>query len=1207
MEGETLFFQWEYSTKPEEEAEVEQLQVEEQTKSRESSEESTQSIPQTPLEVVLPALPSPSLSRSTSVTHHRSSTGMTTTGLDLSFPQRYQSRFGPSASIDSQIPPPSPTSRLASDRTMNTGGLDSDVGLEEEIYKTRQARLQRTSLRSQTSPPTSITSRDNASARENIMALAANAPARPSPEGSAPSLASFMGGGARPPRLHRVGTGPTEQERDETEKLEKEMAARKARFPKSGGEEEPKAGVSLADLMGGRVGGATSQAPVAKRWTPSSPTKASSAPPSLPVQTDTNPSRPSPISRTTSDRSNVSLTASEPPLTSTSPRPQSLAAMLGSRAAGPRLNQPLAQAPVEEGPPHARPQSSSSGAGVAMPGMVATGLVRKRKESLTSMGMDTTPSSPAVVEAKIITRAPPPTAVESLPPPAATTTKAVEVEAKIISRSPPSSIPNLASRSPIKLQQNLNPEAIAPKMAPTASLTRLQSSNIVADRLKWSEEKEGSVGSKEAEASPAKTSAAVKRRSVLERWGRDEPNVASALSSAPSSPAKQLTTEEKSLTGIRGGEFSKGLGALPTSAGPALVHFNRAKPPRSTPRAAAEQAPISVPAPDAFTISPSSSTLDIPSATVDSSSRFDSTLKDSESWTDTPLSDEPTSNARGWSGPPITVKPTTNRQTSWTTRKEIPQPKYSPGVALPGMVPAKKTSEDPTMSRLIASQYETTRGVQDIDTSSRYKEPERPTAMQVASSFSQAQPSTSIPFPSATNPWVASTTKDLAVPFPTSSSRPSTPPTATRARPTSISISRLAKVELEDGPRSPGGSLVRDKIAAWGSASPSKSLSRAASRSTSIDMTYKPSLYEANLGLKRKSSTPYLSGSATSSSGVFSLDLSSDVPIELDYGGVLYETETIVAVKRSHGSATEIYVWVGSTSKYDLENGGAFQSLHKQYRIEPTVVRQGSEPLELLTGLVAPLVIRKGRRSVYDKQQERLYRVEARVETITPSGGGLVLDERHLAAESLCSGFSNVIACNGDVYVWRGKGSLPTERAAAEAYAREVAEGRPVTIVEEGKEPSHFWFPLGNTQKYASANHWRFRPLVAHRHPTTLYRVDSSSSSPTRQNFSDPPSPSSITLIDAGLEKIVLVPQGATDRKAEIAIALETASQTSLRWKSRGLPFRPPTHVLVFPTLLPLDYLHISGCADLARLNAGVNPTKMQIYDVSEARKELVL
>lgn len=131
MEGETLFFQWEYSTKPEEEAEVEQLQVEEQTKSRESSEESTQSIPQTPLEVVLPALPSPSLSRSTSVTHHRSSTGMTTTGLDLSFPQRYQSRFGPSASIDSQIPPPSPTSRLASDRTMNTGGLDSDVGLEE--------------------------------------------------------------------------------------------------------------------------------------------------------------------------------------------------------------------------------------------------------------------------------------------------------------------------------------------------------------------------------------------------------------------------------------------------------------------------------------------------------------------------------------------------------------------------------------------------------------------------------------------------------------------------------------------------------------------------------------------------------------------------------------------------------------------------------------------------------------------------------------------------------------------------------------------------------------------------------------------------------------------------------------------------------------------------------------------------------------------
>lgn len=42
----------------------------------------------------------------------------------------------------------------------------------------------------------------------------------------------------------------------------------------------------------------------------------------------------------------------------------------------------------------------------------------------------------------------------------------------------------------------------------------------------------------------------------------------------------------------------------------------------------------------------------------------------------------------------------------------------------------------------------------------------------------------------------------------------------------------------------------------------------------------------------------------------------------------------------------------------------------------------------------------QGRRSVYDKQQERLYRVEARVETITPSGGGLVLDERHLVCLS---------------------------------------------------------------------------------------------------------------------------------------------------------------------------------------------------------------
>lgn len=63
-----------------------------------------------------------------------------------------------------------------------------------------------------------------------------------------------MGGGAKPPGLHKIGTGPTEDEKEVTERLEREMEASKARWSGKNSGAGGMAGVSLASLMKGTSG-----------------------------------------------------------------------------------------------------------------------------------------------------------------------------------------------------------------------------------------------------------------------------------------------------------------------------------------------------------------------------------------------------------------------------------------------------------------------------------------------------------------------------------------------------------------------------------------------------------------------------------------------------------------------------------------------------------------------------------------------------------------------------------------------------------------------------------------------------------------------------------------------------------------------------------------------------------------------------------------
>lgn len=103
-------------------------------------------------------------------------------------------------------------------------------------------------------------SRDTASIRQNILNLVHAGQAHPAPAGGTTSLAQMMGASGQK-RTHRVNTGMTEQEREETERLEREMAATRAKWAaknpqassNSGAQGGPTGGLSLASLLTGKT------------------------------------------------------------------------------------------------------------------------------------------------------------------------------------------------------------------------------------------------------------------------------------------------------------------------------------------------------------------------------------------------------------------------------------------------------------------------------------------------------------------------------------------------------------------------------------------------------------------------------------------------------------------------------------------------------------------------------------------------------------------------------------------------------------------------------------------------------------------------------------------------------------------------------------------------------------------------------------------
>lgn len=295
------------------------------------------------------------------------------------------------------------------------------------------------------------------------------------------------------------------------------------------------------------------------------------SPPLIPTANKPTSSSPAPIRRiaTTAPPHPSSADNSKPttpfrvsPIsTPSSSTPRSLAAMFGSTASGPRLNSQAPQSHVEDdnstGPQHARPGLGLGG--VALPGMsaVPSGTVRARAQSFTNGGikdvvngatstplapanLSTRPTpSPSVVD---VAGAPEPEQQEDedaeiLSSPEIETAGTPEIEALHFSSTPTSPVvpsQHFEDENHHLVDQHSSASTTTTMPTyPTASLNRLQQSNIVAERLKWGEEQTKKDGLNEegkiAPASPSK-----QRGNVLSRWGRDVPNVVETTSTTAS-------------------------------------------------------------------------------------------------------------------------------------------------------------------------------------------------------------------------------------------------------------------------------------------------------------------------------------------------------------------------------------------------------------------------------------------------------------------------------------------------------------------------------------------------------------------------------------------------------------------------------------------------------------------------------------------------
>ncbi|CAD6893339.1 unnamed protein product, partial [Tilletia caries] len=233
-------------------------------------------------------------------------------------------------------------------------------------------------------------------------------------------------------------------------------------------------------------------------------------------------------------------------------------------------------------------------------------------------------------------------------------------------------------------------------------------------------------------------------------------------------------------------------------------------------------------------------------------------------------------------------------------------------------------------------------------------------------------------------------------------------------------------------------------------------------------------------------------------------------------------------------------------------------------------------------------------------------------------GPAVMIDQVPLATSCLCSSQSAVASLLNDVFIWHGRGSAPTQRAAAERFALSSLAGGDVSRLqrpnEEGHEDDQFsmFFDLRGDKGYASAWYHRHLPeLDAGRAIPVLVELRNSSSgegpaqpkigSSAALDLEDPRM--GVCVLDLGLEIYVVVPAAARGHKTYIAAALDVADALAAATAAQTQR-TIPVHVVVLPGCLPRDLRAMlrGGGGGGAAGNKG---QQLNVWESGEARAQL--
>ncbi|CAD6939228.1 unnamed protein product, partial [Tilletia laevis] len=237
---------------------------------------------------------------------------------------------------------------------------------------------------------------------------------------------------------------------------------------------------------------------------------------------------------------------------------------------------------------------------------------------------------------------------------------------------------------------------------------------------------------------------------------------------------------------------------------------------------------------------------------------------------------------------------------------------------------------------------------------------------------------------------------------------------------------------------------------------------------------------------------------------------------------------------------------------------------------------------------------------------------------VLAGGGGDAPGLVPLATSCLCSSQSAVASLLNDVFIWHGRGSAPTQRAAAERFALSSLAGGDVSRLqrpnEEGHEDDQFsmFFDLRGDKGYASAWYHRHLPeLDAGRAIPVLVELRNSSSgegpaqpkigSSAALDLEDPRM--GVCVLDLGLEIYVVVPAAARGHKTYIAAALDVADALAAATAAQTQR-TIPVHVVVLPGCLPRDLRAMlrGGGGGGAAGNKG---QQLNVWESGEARAQL--